>query len=143
MIIKLTIYFNFIQIFFSFLYFLLCTFLFLNFLFLRLLFNPSLFQTYSRLLFHFFISYHSSFIYRSSLYSNFLFSEMVQRINRFTKKYDGFFNVPGIAFFIPLTVNDFAVHLVYRALLLSCRTSYQKQLHRVRCCESSQYYRHH
>lgn len=95
----------------------------------------------------FFISlyllYHLSLIYRSSLYSNFLFSEMVQRINRFTKRYDGLFNVPGIAFFIPLTVNHFAIHLVYRALLLSCRTSYQKQLHRVRCCESSQYYRHH
>lgn len=143
MIIKLTIYFNFyLDFFFPFSIFCYVPFylLFLNFLFLRPLFNPSLF---SRLLFHFFISYHSSFIYRSSLYSNFLFSEMVQRINRFTKRYDGFFNVPGIAFFIPLTVNDFAVHLVYRALLLSCRTSYQKQLHRVRCCESSQYYRHH
>lgn len=56
---------------------------------------------------------------------------MVQRTSRLTERYDGFFNVPGTALFIPLTVNDLAVHLVYRALLLSCRASYQKQLHRV------------
>lgn len=55
-----------------------------------------------------------------------LLLEMVQRTSRFIERYDGLFNVPGIALSIALTVDDLAIHLVYRALLLSCRTSYEK-----------------
>lgn len=58
------------------------------------------------------------------LYFDLLFLEMVWRITRVAERYGWLFNVPGVALFIALTVDDLVVHLVHRALFLSRRASY-------------------